>query len=173
MLGLHWAIRRSCFHHTLNCQQRRSSTIRWQTWNRYLRWYRQWKITRRCILKKPSNFGNTPPMRHNYIHMKDSLNWTYHAPNQSNQFIVDTFGRIRGTEKQKRLVDAMSGEECDSKLQNANQALKSAFKRGMCHGQLPTGHCTPGTTDRDDAGSPTPTCTIDQWRDIAQRALLG
>ena len=42
-----------------------------------------------------------------------------------------------------------------------------------CHGQLPTGHCTPGTTDRDDAGSPTPKCTIDQWRDIAQRALLG
>ena len=42
---------------------------------------------------------------------------------------------------------------------------------GYCHGQLPTGHCTPGTTDRDDAGSPTPKCTIDQWRDIAQRAL--
>ena len=43
----------------------------------------------------------------------------------------------------------------------------------LCHGQLPTGHCTPGTTDRNDARSPTPKCTIDQWRDIAQRALLG
>ena len=101
---------------------------------------------------------------------------------QSNQFLADIFRQIHGTEKQKGLVDGMSGEEFDCKVekledlwskrqvngveffsyfakekapllkthmtaeiwsmvgpgypptaynQNANEAINSAFKRGM------------------------------------------